>query len=539
MKRFMRYYKFIFLGLVFMILVGCNGSATAVIDGNSSDPLIQKISKEDIDNKVDNRFGSDTTKESNKLSSDEKMMSGNWYGENKKEYRTIWLQLRKDGTYKFISKTMLGKFHNIPREAQYSGKWHLQNSNSQLILDIPDIDAPLICSNRFPKIEMPQNVTLYPGIDIDDSFPMQIDSSKDVVTSNGPTPNVKKIMKRKVDGSRAPNYFTFVAPKANNEKFWGDLTPPGYNYGHKIYKPFSSSSVNDWKYALKRVNDDSKNYLIVISDESWQTYIGHRKSYTKDIQDPKKLYKWFEYWKRQMMTLGEVNGTVYYILGGDAPSYWAGNIVHVYHGDPKKVPAKVVESRFPEALELNPSQSFAGVFQVMDYLRMKYAPNLKLGYTLKTWGVVGLSDTEPSEGWDNSKSTQTMANYINNFGVQFDLLAFNLNPRAADRTEDGYKSVLKYYGAISKKLHTRDGSKAKLWIWKLSLWNKSQRAFYFQHIDFLVKEANTIGLTLGHGNDLEGKSGFEEPIKSWLKEYYQGVEIGNGSHATKGPVYWR
>jgi hypothetical protein len=340
------------------------------------------------------------------------------------------------------------------------------------------------------------------------------------------------------------DYFTMIAPKVNSENFWGDIKPMGYHYGHKL-----GVDSTEWKYAIKRIEDDPDNYIIAVADESWQTMIGHRKAFSDDIKNPAKLYLWFAYWKNQMQTLGKIKGTVLYFMAGDAPAYWAGEIRRSYKNDPKNVPAKITQSRFPEALERNPSQSFAGVFQMMDYLRMKYAPNVKLSYTLKTWGIQqpasGLNK-QPPGGWDNDPAVKTMAQYLNNYGVEFDLLTFNFNPRGGAQTDQQLKDVTSFYGAISKKMNSRDDKKPKMWIWKVSLWNKTQPSFLFRNIDHLVQNANCIGMTLGHGNDLVGQSGFSDNtekgiyIKSWMLEYYQSRTVTTiPVHATSGLEYWR
>jgi hypothetical protein len=246
-----------------------------------------------------------------------------------------------------------------------------------------------------------------------------------------------------------------------------------------------------------------------------------------------------------MQLLGRVPGTVLYIIAGDAPPFWAGDIRANHQNDPKKISGKIIESRFPEVLERNPSNSWAGIFQMMDYLRMKYAPNVKIGYTLKTWGIAERDIyNEPSGGWDSKDTVRVMAEYLNNYGVQFDFLSFNYHPRSS-HSVSGYESAAKYFGAISKQLRTRDGSSPKLWIWKVSLWNREQPKFLFSHIDFLVNECNAIGMTLGHGNDLTGNSGFEDDpdkgiyVKSWMIEYFQNRTLNIPVHATKGLVNWK
>jgi hypothetical protein len=384
-------------------------------------------------------------------------------------------------------------------------------------------------------------VELLAGTAINQAYQMKIDTSKDVISASY-TENAKHYMEQK-SKDYTVDYFTIAAPKANSEKFWGEIPPKAYSYGHKL-----NNGSDDWNYAINRIQSDSDNYLFIIMDESWQTLIGHRKSYTKDILNPQKLFKWFQFWKNQMQILGQVEGTVLYFITGDAPPFWAGDI-RTHHGnDPHNVPAKITQSRFPEALERNPSQSFAGVFQMMDYLRMKYAPNVKLSYTLKTWGIAASSHlfTKPDNGWENEKDMQIMADYLNNYKVNFDLLAFNFNPRGPHYSDEEYKVAANYFGTIAKKLHTQDNQGAKLWIWKTSLWNKSQPSFLFRHIDYLVKECNAIGMSLGHGNDLTSQSGFKDNtkdgiyIKSWMLEYFQNRKIDTiPTHATQGIVYWR
>jgi len=463
---------------------------------------------------------------------------GNWYG--KAHYMQIALRLNDDGTYKYKSILMLGKYHNEPRTTEYNGTWSIENSNSQIVLKLQNVDAPLVLTNNFPTLYSPAGINLYSGTEINTSIKMDINQSQNNVTASY-TQNAQDYMDRNVS-DYGVSYFTMVAAKANSEQFWDsvDMKPAGFNYGHK----FTASP--DFDYAKQRIEDDPNNYTIVISDENWQTLIGNRHSYTKDIQKPDKMYRWLEYFKDQMQILGKIKGTVIYIIAGDAPAYWASDVRLNHNNDAKTIPAKLIESRFPEVLERDPSNSFAGVFQMMDYLRMKYAPNVKLSYTIKTWGIAEKDIYhEPSDGWDNQDTVKVMAEYLNNFDVQFDLLSFNYHPRSS-HTTDEYKSAAKYFGAISKQLKIRKGNKPKLWIWKLSLWNQEQTSFIFSNIDFLVDDCNAIGVTLGHGNDLKGKTGFSDNpdndiyIQSWIKEYFNGERNDNiPIHATPGLIYWR
>ena len=463
---------------------------------------------------------------------------GYWYG--KAHYMQIALRLNDDGTYKYKSILMLGKYHNEPRSTEYNGTWEIKNSNSQVILNLQNVDAPLVLTNNFPTLHSPAGINLYSGTEINRSIKMDINQSQNTITATY-TQTAKDYMDRNVS-DYGVDYFTIVAAKANSEQFWDSvgMKPAGFNYGHK----FTASP--DFEYAKQRIKDDPKNYTIVISDENWQTLVGARYRYIKDINKSDKIYRWLEYFKDQMQLLGKVDGTVLYIIAGDAPAYWASDVRLNHNNDAKTIPAKLIESRFPEVLERNPDNSFAGIFQMMDYLRMKYAPNVKLGYTIKTWGIAEKDIFhEPSDGWDNQDSVKVMAEYLNNYNVQFDFLSFNFNPRSASHTTDEYKSATKYFGAISKQLNIRKGNKPKLWIWKLSLWNQEHTSFLFSHIDFLVNDCNAIGMTLAHGNDLKKQTGFNDNadkdiyIKSWIEEYFQDTQKDIPIHATQGLVYWR
>jgi hypothetical protein len=527
--------KALLLFTITILFTACGGSSTQ----NTTDKqIVSKILEaKAVDGNVTALFGKDNTKTA--VSKEEQKIIGNWYG--KAHYMYIALQLREDGSYHYRSKLLIGKFHNVARITTYEGHWHLAQSNSQVLLTLPNVEAPLVLTNKFPLLYAPAGVELSPGSAIDKQKDITIDHTKDSVTPRY-TQKAAQYMQRSIADFQV-NYFTMVAPKANSVQFWSsaDILPMGYNYGHKL-----GEDTDNWNYALKRIQEDPQNYTMVISDENWQTLLGNRGVYKRVIMDPVKMYAWFEYFKDQMQILGKVQGTVLYIIAGDAPASWPSDIKNHFNNDPKQVPANLYKSRFPEVLERKPSNSFAGVFQMMDYLRMKYAPNVKLGYTIKTWGIPASKNlfNEPSEGWENREETTIMAEYFNNFDVQFDILAFNFNPRSK-HTPKEYKSAAHYFGAVSKAMQTRDNTQTKVWIWKLSLWNQEQTSFIFQNIDFLVHSCNAIGVTLGHGNDLTKKSGFEDNpsndnyLKSWIKEYYSAKEQNIPIHGTLGVVDWR
>ncbi len=535
--------KRMILGIAALLLIGLNGCGSGNTRTNNLD---NTISPQKVDAEVTDILGVDDSAPT-QMSKDAKAMVGNWYG--KKGYMQIALQLRADGSYRYKESLGIGKFHNIQRSLSYEGKWRLAQGNAQLLLDLNDADIPLVLSNRFPTLQSAGGITLYGGSGIDKEYAMQIDTAKDTITPATHENTVKKILAKPLRG-KLPKYFTMVAAKANSESFWSaaGIKPPGYSYGHKIYKPFLDWDVKNWEYAKKRNEEDPENHIIVISDESWTVFMGHRKEYERAIMDPEKLYKWLFYWKTEMMQLGRLKNGVIHIFAGDPPPYFMGNIRTMHDNDASKVPAKITETRFPDALELNPSQSFAGIFQVMDYIRMKYAPNVRMGYTLKEWGIQGLADTEPGGGWENDPDLQKMADEVNSFGVSWDYLAFNFNPTGTlgKRDDAVYKVRAKYFGTVAKKLLKRDASApngAKAWIWKSSLWS-NHPSFYFRNISFLANEANVAGMTLGHGNDWSGHplDDFKDPakswpLKSWIEEYYTGVDKGVSPNGTIGKVY--
>jgi hypothetical protein len=356
------------------------------------------------------------------------------------------------------------------------------------------------------------------------------------------------------------DYFSFVGMRINSEADWTDfdgtaLPPGGYNYGHKIYKDFLPYEVDNWNYAKMRSEKDP-DFMIIITTDTWQKIVGKRKTFRTDIvEHPEKLYDLFEDHKKRLQKLAKVKGTVLMVFNPDPMAHWSGKIIREENGDPHSLPAKIKESKHPDALELNPPQTFAGIWQVMDYMRRKYAPNVMMSYTLKQWGSMGIADEEPAEGWDNNEGVQKEADYLNSYGVQWDVITFNFNPTWGKHTDDQYKSIAKYFGAVARKLHNKDNKKVKTYIWKVSMWpnlwqnndvnkwNPDHTSFIFRNVDYLVNECETIGATLGYGN--EYKAGFDEfgricfppVVYKWMREYYFSEDIDVTPHATKGKVH--
>jgi len=356
------------------------------------------------------------------------------------------------------------------------------------------------------------------------------------------------------------SYFSFVGTRINSEDDWTDfdgtlVTPNGYNYGHKVYKDFIPSEVEKWEYAKTRSEADP-DYVVVITTDVWQRIVGRRHDFRTDIMEhPEKLYDLFEDHKQRLLKLAQIKGTVLMVFNPDAMAHWSGTIIRTNDGDPNSIPAKIKESNYPDALELDPPQTFAGIWQVIDYMRRKYAPNVWITYTLKQWGTIGISDTEPPEGWDNNADVQTQADYLNNYGVQWDVLSYNFNPTWGNHSDDQYKSIAKYFGAVARKLHNRDNKPVKTYIWKVSMWpslwqsndvstwRPDHASFIFRNIDYLVNECETIGATLGYGNEYHagidefGRICFPPVIYKWMREYYYSENVNVTPHATLGKVY--
>ena len=449
------------------------------------------------------------------LTADESAMVGTWSGDE--NYAEVTLVLNADGTYRYDSIIKLGHNRNWSRYTTYEGTWSLQASNSQVVLEIPNCERPLYLSNRFPKIYAPVGTWIYPDSSVDTNYVMVIDESNDVVAATAPSQAVMDIYNAPLKGI-GPDYITFTAPKRSDPGFWGDLPPMAYSFGGVIWKDHSS-----WENAVRSVNRDPENYIIFISEEQWQYIIGHRKQYASQLADPQKVYYWLEFFKTQMERLSVVtNGIAYEIFAGDTPAAWIPGVRVDFGNSASNVFASVHESRFPEALEINAEDSMAGFFKVQDYLRMKYAPNVRFGYVMKERGAFN--------------TVETISDFLNSLGGCFEVIGFNCNPSLAPRSEEDYLKIMRNNAKIVRRVHSRHWGHPKLWIWKVSTWKMEHINFWFKHIG-MMSENEIIGLTLGHGNDLVRWSGWREPIKTYLHQYYSGKSEPGG--ATPGPVYWK
>ncbi|MDC3250007.1 hypothetical protein OAU52_00100 [bacterium] len=526
-------------------LIGCTNdfSEDTGKTSNEQSPWEEEISTSNFDDK----FGIDTTKTSDNLSPDELNLIGNWYGSSDEFSSQVFLQLLADGTFKSEKTVNTGKFENTPQYTETSGTWTLENSNSQLHL-ISSNQNLAIYSNRYPHILTEQKIILFKD-SIDTSIEMIIDTTQDTLKVNQDTTDaVRTILSTKINANWS-DHFSIVGTKVNSKEAWQGLTPDGYNYGNKVYKPFVNSEVIDWEYAQERATNDP-NYVVVITYDDWQTHFGHRINFDTEImENPEKLYQWFEIWKTALLKLKLIDGPVLVAGHPDPMATWSRQIQGEYQGDPKNVPAKLNETRHPDVLELSPHQSFAGIWQTIDYMRRKYAPNVMISYTLKTWGSTGFAYEAPEGGWEKSQEVQKQADYLNNYGVQWDVLTYNFNPTSGYHTDEQYKAAASYFGAVSQKLTNRDKRHVMTYVWKTGIndsyyddpygdWiGNSHVDFFFRNIQFLADSTRGIGMTIGYGNQLQ--ENFPPAIQKWLIEYFKGEEQNITPHGTIGKVMIR
>ncbi len=494
------------------------------------------------------KFGEDKTVPT-AMSDSAKAIVGNWYGSN--STMSMILQLRADGTYRAFehlpmiyhqgkkrpkSKKHQKRHGNDPKSANMGrsllseGTWRLSRHKTYVVLQRADNEASLILRHHFPYLVAPSGVVLSGGSSIDRERIVSVDVRQERVEVKVPVGRIDAVLHKPLVGV-IPDYFVILAAKSNGQRFWKSIgiAPPGYHFGHTLYRPSSKKGLAQWEYAKHQNSTNPHNYAVVITDGSLTKFMGDRKHFIKALQDPQALYRWFFYWKTQMLQLGQLDNGVITILVGNLLPYVLGEVQQHYKGDLSKVPAVVSQSRFPDALERNPTQTLAGVFQVMDYMRMKYAPNVRLGLALKEWKAQGMQDEVPDGGWENDPGVEAMAALINSMGVSWDYVGFDLKVAKEKREESVLQAHIQYFGAVAKKLLTRDGERlnhAKTWIWRSSL-ESDYPSFYFSHIDFLVNEANVAGMILGRGKewrrvkraDLFPNTKYWS-LKRWLEEYY-------------------
>ncbi len=344
-----------------------------------------------------------------------------------------------------------------------------------------------------------------------------------------------------------PSKFFISATKAYQIAKKAGIDLKSYSYGHKIYKDFIQSEVQTWEEVVKRSNTQ-EDFIIVIAYDQWGKIMGSRKGVEKQLQDPKKIYNYFNKFKETMIKVSKAKGSVLLGFDPDPMAYFMGLIRRKYQNDPNNLPAKIKESAFPEALEIDVPENFAGFWQVIDHIREKYAPNVMLAPTIKTWGIPTDPKAEPQGGWsEDTQGVKTVTEYYNNFGVNWDALAFNYNPGKVHEDKD-FKAIARYIAAIARGMqNNKTGNRVRPYIWKTKItkehydgtpekeWHYEDISFEMRNIRFLA-DLGFTGINLGYGNEIAKPNRLPPLVECWLKEYFNGIEGECTPHATIGEV---
>ncbi len=344
-----------------------------------------------------------------------------------------------------------------------------------------------------------------------------------------------------------PSNFFISATKAYQIAKKEGIDLKSYSYGHKIYKDFISSELETWKEVVKRSNTED-DFIIVIAYDQWGKIMGSRKGVVKQLQDPKKIYKYFDAFKQTMIKLSEAKGSVLLGFEPDPMAYFMGLMRKSYQNDPNNLPAKIDEANFPEALEINPPQNFAGFWQVIDHIREKYAPNVMLAPTVKTWGIPTDPKAEPVGGWSSDdEGVRTVIDYYQNYGVNWDALAFNYNPGKV-HDDENFKAIARYISAIAGGMsNDKTGMRVRPYFWKTKIttehydgtpeedWYYDDISFEMRNIQFLA-DLGFTGINLGYGNEIAKPNKLPPLVECWLKEYFEGEEGECTPHGTIGIV---
>ncbi len=360
--------------------------------------------------------------------------------------------------------------------------------------------------------------------------------------------------------NRWPKYFFITAMKAYNLTKQEGIDTHSYAYGARVYKDFRDDEVEAWNEAVKRSNSED-DFIIFINYES---IFRDRKNYTNTLQDVDTLKQYFNDYITTLKKLSVAKGHIVMNFSADPLAYFTGDIRKNYGNDPHNVPAKIHESGIieQEGLSSDIPDNFAGFWQVFDQLRYKYVPNLNLAYTIKTWGIGVDPSKEPEGGWKStSDGAKEIVEYLNNFGVAWDAVAFNYNPGKVTDDETMLK-MARFFGAVSDGVvNDKTGQRVRTFIWKTKIvpqhylkdeseWSYKSLSFEMRHIEDLA-DLGYAGINLGYGNELVGskkswpKEWKDKPLQlpdilhCWLVEYFDGVEGDCNPTATIGRVLIR
>ena len=322
-----------------------------------------------------------------------------------------------------------------------------------------------------------------------------------------------------------PDYFFISATKAYDLAANSGIDMHSYGSNSGIYNSKNASQTQRWREVLGRSADES-DFIIVVINDNW---FGNRKEYVEDMQDVSKIDGYFRTMREEFIKLSEAKGVVLVNFPPDPLAYFAGDIRKNYDNDASNIPARVNETDTvkKEGFEDIPD-NFAGFWQVIERLRNRYAPNVKLAYTLKTWGI-GVDPSSPpdAESWKaDDEEIVRKVEYLKSFGVDWDAIAFNFNPNKVSN-DDTHRKIAGYYAAIARAMgrNALTGYRVRPYIWKTKIFPEhyletdpskwtlgADLSYEMRNIEELAK-MGYAGINLGYGNEFVGSK------KSWPKEW--------------------
>lgn len=340
--------------------------------------------------------------------------------------------------------------------------------------------------------------------------------------------------------------FWIAMPKAYFTVQKYGITLNAYAARNRAY--VGKSSKPNVQKLLRRAREDTNFMMVVVSDK-WHLIMGDRKNFVQAVQDTHRVRLYFEYVKRIFQHLSPFpRGIINF--EPDPMGSFSKIIRSKYNGDPRLVPVPLDKVNMPEVRELNPPNNFAGFWQVVDYLRHKYAPQIMIAPTIKVWGTSGKPGKEPQGGWKaDDPQVRPMWEYYARYGVQWDGLAFNFNGKM--RPDSVYKSIVRYFCAVADGMSSTYHRPMYKFIWKVKIydfhynkapdqWPVNELQFIFGNIPFLAS-LGVRGVVIGYGNELNGlyahKDKLPPALVCWLKEYFMAKDFHCNPQGTIGPVH--
>ncbi len=300
---------------------------------------------------------------------------------------------------------------------------------------------------------------------------------------------------------------------------------------------------------IKRSQQDT-NFMVAVVSDKWHLIMGDRKQFVQAVRDTHKVRMYFEYVKQLFKNMSHYRRGIVNFEPDPFGSF-SKVIRGQFGGDPARVFVPLDKVNMPEIKELRPPNNFAGFWQVVDYLRRKYAPQIMIAPTIKMWGIpVNLVKTpEPQGGWKpDDPAVKQMWQYYARYGVHWDGLAFNFN--GSHLTDDQYKKVVRYFVAVAQGMSRAFHKPIYTFIWKVKIykfhytqppdkWRVNELQFIFRNISFLAS-VGVHGVVIGYGNQLNGlyapKDKLPPALVCWLKEYFWGKDQACHPQGTIGLV---